>query len=98
MKKLNIEHVYLGIEDKLSVYESLKEMLSLKNDEIAYCGDDINDLCVIEKAGFTACPNNAVTVVKDKCHYISLYKGGTGFVRDICDILITAKERVKKCK
>jgi len=91
MKKLKIDYVYIGIKDKMGVYESLKKMLSLKDDEIAYCGDDVNDLSVIEKAGFTACPNNAVTIIKYKCHYISPYKGGSGFVREICDMLIASR-------
>jgi N-acylneuraminate cytidylyltransferase len=93
MKKLKIDHVYIGVKDKLSIYESLKEMLSLTDQNIAYCGDDINDTEIIEKAGFTACPMNAVTVIKRKCHYISSYRGGAGFVREICDMIIKSREK-----
>jgi N-acylneuraminate cytidylyltransferase len=93
MKKLKIDHVYIGVKDKLSIYESLKEMLSLTDQNIAYCGDDINDTEIIEKAGFTACPMNAVTVIKRKCHYISSYRGGAGFVREICDMIINSREK-----
>lgn len=93
MEKLKIDHVYIGVKDKLSIYESLKEMLSLTDQNIAYCGDDVNDTEIIEKAGFTACPTNAVTVIKRKCHYTSSYRGGAGFVREICDMIIKSREK-----
>jgi len=93
MNKLKICHIHIGIKDKLSVYESLKERLSLTDEETAYCGDDINDIDIIEKAGFTACPKNAVKAIKKKCNYISPYRGGAGFVRDICDMIIKSREK-----
>lgn len=93
MKKLKIDHVYIGRKDKVMVYESLKEKFSLTDDEIAYCGDDINDIDIIEKAGFTACPKNAVTAVKQKCHYVSPCRGGVGFVREICDLIIESRKK-----
>ena len=93
MNKLKIDYIYIGIKDKLSVYESLKERLSLTDEEIAYCGDDVNDTDIIEKAGFTACPKNAVKDIKQKCHYRSPYKGGAGFVREICDMIIKSREK-----
>ena len=93
MKKLKVDHVYIGRKDKVVVYESLKEKFSLTDDEIAYCGDDINDVEVIEKAGFTACPKNALTAVKHKCHYVSTCRGGAGFVREICDLIIESRKR-----
>ncbi|MFX1534859.1 MAG: HAD-IIIA family hydrolase [Promethearchaeota archaeon] len=92
MKKLNIRYVYTGVRNKEQVYEFLKKEFALKDDEIAYSGDDLGDLSVIKKAGFAACPLNAVDGVKCECHYISPYKGGAGFVRDICDLIIQSKE------
>jgi len=93
MKKLKIDYIHIGIKDKLSVYESLKERLSLTDEETAYCGDDVNDIEIIEKAGFTACPKNAVKAIKQKCNYISPYRGGAGFVREICDMIIKSREK-----
>jgi len=93
MKKLKIDYVYIGRKDKVMVYESLKEKFSLTDDEIAYCGDDINDMDIIEKVGFTACPKNAVAAVKQKCHYVSPCRGGAGFVREICDMIIASRKK-----
>ena len=73
MKKLNIKYVYTGIKNKEKIYELLKKEFSLIDEELAYCGDDVADLCGIKKAGFTACPQNSVEVVKHECHYVSRY-------------------------
>ena len=87
MKKLNIHRVYTGVNDKDRIYELLKKDLCLEDESIAYCGDDIGDLVPIRKAGFSSCPANAVDNIKLVCHYISPFRGGFGFVRDICDLL-----------
>jgi len=92
MKKLNIKCVYTGVRNKETVYELLKKELALKDEEIAYCGDDLGDLPIIKKTGLAACPKNAVDSVKYKCHYISPYRGGAGFVRDICNMIIQSKQ------
>ncbi len=92
MKKLNIKYVYTGIKNKEKIYELLKKEFSLIDEELAYCGDDVGDLYGIKKAGFTACPQNSVEVVKHECHYVSRYYGGRGFIRDVCDIILNSKE------
>jgi len=92
MKKLKVKYVYIGVRNKEHIYESLKRKFTLKDDEIAYCGDDLGDICIIKKAGFAACPKNAVDSVKSECNYISPYRGGAGFVRDVCDMIIRSKE------
>jgi YrbI family 3-deoxy-D-manno-octulosonate 8-phosphate phosphatase len=92
MRKLNIRYVYTGVSNKEQVYDSIKNEFDLKDDEIAYSGDDIGDLNVIRKAGFAACPMNAVDPVKFECDYISNYKGGAGFVREICDLIIKSRD------
>ena len=93
MKKLKIQHVYTGVNDKGQVYEHLKTELCLKDESIAYCGDDIGDLVPIMKAGFSACPDNAVDSIKLVCHYVSPVRGGSGFVRDICDLFTNSTNR-----
>lgn len=92
MKKLSIKYVYTGVRNKEPIYELLKKELALKDEEIAYCGDDLGDLPIIKKAGLAACPKNAVDSIKYKCHYISPYRGGAGFVRDICNMIIQSKQ------
>jgi len=83
MKKLKIKELYLGVKNKLNQYNKLKEKYKLKNEEICFCGDDVQDIPVIKRVGFSACPKNAVYEIKQICDYVSDKKGGEGFVRDI---------------
>ncbi len=97
MKKLSIKYVCTGVRNKETVYELLKKQFTLKDDEIAYCGDDLGDMCVLTKAGFAACPKNAIDIVKCACDYVSSFYGGAGFVRDICELIIKSKD-VDNCE
>lgn len=92
MEKLGITHVFTGIQNKETIYEFLKKELAICDDEIACCGDDIGDLSVLKKAGFAACPHNAVDDIKHECHHVSSFCGGSGFVREICEMLIKSKK------
>ena len=93
MKKLSINRVYTGIKDKKCIYDLLKKELNITDEAVAYCGDDTGDLVPIKNAGFTACPRNAVDVIKHECMYVSSLTGGSGFVREICDLIIASKEK-----
>lgn len=88
MQKLKIDHICLGVSDKLSVYRQLKGKYGLQDDEICFCGDDVQDISVLKEVGFSCCPQNAQDEVRDVCRYISSKTGGNGFVREICNLLI----------
>lgn len=90
-KKLMIDHCFTGIADKMSELLKLCASLGVSIDEVAYIGDDINDLQCIKAVGYSACPADAVQQIKTQSHYISVYKGGDGAVRDICDRIIEAR-------
>ena len=77
-KKLKISNLYLGISDKLPVLIELLEKLSLKAEETAYIGDDVNDLQAIRHVGFSACPSDAIDVVRQNVHYVCKAPGGYG--------------------
>jgi 3-deoxy-D-manno-octulosonate 8-phosphate phosphatase (KDO 8-P phosphatase) len=82
---LNIQDIYLGVPDKLEVYEELKAKYQLSDAEIVYMGDDIPDFAVMRKAGVAACPADAATEIKEIADYISDKKGGEGCARDIIE-------------
>jgi len=90
-EKLNIRELHLGIKDKKQRLEEIRERLQLEWSEIAYIGDDVNDLEVMEKAGLTACPSDAMPQVKKIAHYICENKGGYGAFRDFAEWLITIR-------
>jgi N-acylneuraminate cytidylyltransferase len=86
-KKLKVNEVYQGVVDKLSVFEELRKKYNLNYSEIVYVGDDINDIPVLEKAGISFCPNDAIDEVKDICDYVLSKKGGEGAIREIVKLL-----------
>ncbi len=81
-KKLKIDELYQGIEDKLAIFEDLRKKYDLDYSEIVYVGDDINDIPILEKAGISFCPSDAVDEVKDICDYVLPKKGGEGVIRE----------------
>jgi 3-deoxy-D-manno-octulosonate 8-phosphate phosphatase (KDO 8-P phosphatase) len=86
-KDLDICHVFQGIKDKWSVLTGLCRQLDISVDEVAYMGDDLPDLEVLEKVGLAACPADAVEVVLKVCHFVSKHEGGNGAVRELCDLI-----------
>jgi len=86
-KKLKFDEVFQGVEDKLAVLESLKNKYSFDYSEIAYIGDDVNDMSVLKRVGFSFCPNDAVDDVKKICTAIAKEKGGNGVVREFYELM-----------
>lgn len=82
---LKMKYVYVGKEPKIEVLDGWLKDLQLSYEEVAFMGDDINDLDIIEKAGLSACPADAVQVVKEKSHHTMQQKGGEGAVREFID-------------
>ena len=85
--ELNIKYLFQGVSDKLSLLKSLSQQLNVNPEEIAYIGDDLNDLDCIDYCGITACPNDSVSQVLSTVDYISEENGGNGAVRDFIDYL-----------
>lgn len=92
-KKLKVDYLYQGEKDggKLKAAREMCNKLGITLNEVAYIGDDINDLSVINKVGFSACPEDAVNHIKKEVDYICNKKGGFGCVRELAEILIDNK-------
>ena len=91
--KLKIQHVFMGSHDKTATFETLSRQLSLSPERIAYIGDDVNDLHVMGVCGFSACPSDAVDVIKQRAHYIAQAPGGHGAVREIAELILQAQDK-----
>lgn len=91
MESLNIEEVFMGIKDKIKVYEDLKIKYNLKDENIAYIGDDINDLPILKKCGFSSTPNDTMEYMKQNVDYITSNDGGKGCFREFCDKILFEK-------
>lgn len=85
--KLKIDYVYKGADNKIEILKDISDKLNIPLKNIAYIGDDINDLEVLGAVGFSAAPNNAEIPVKNIVDYICKNDGGCGCVREICEIM-----------
>jgi 3-deoxy-D-manno-octulosonate 8-phosphate phosphatase (KDO 8-P phosphatase) len=91
-EKLNITELHLGIKNKSAVLATILKDKNLQADEIAYIGDDVNDIDIMTQCGLTACPADAMTAVKKKVDYICNNKGGEGAFREFAELIIAAKQ------
>lgn len=88
---LHISHLFQGVQDKRTAFAELLQQTQLKPEQCGYLGDDIIDLPVIVRAGFTACVANAHIELQSRVHYVSQKFGGNGAAREICDLLLQAQ-------
>jgi YrbI family 3-deoxy-D-manno-octulosonate 8-phosphate phosphatase len=88
---LGVQRVYVGRDPKLTVLNQFCEELGIELNQVAIIGDDVNDLPVIKKVGFSAAPSDAMNVVKSNVDVILTKKGGDGCVREFIDAYILAQ-------
>ena len=91
MDFLKIENVFLGDENKLKALDKILVATGLSLDQMAFMGDDLFDIPVLEKVGFSATVPHAVDPVKSRAHYITEEKGGWGAVREVADAIRRAQ-------
>jgi 3-deoxy-D-manno-octulosonate 8-phosphate phosphatase (KDO 8-P phosphatase) len=87
-EELKIQEVHQGVLDKASRLAELAAKFNCTLAEIAYLGDDINDLECLKLCGISACPADAAKAVREACSYVSPICGGQGAARDIIEWLI----------
>jgi len=91
-EKLKITELHLGVKDKPEVFKEILSRLNLQPEEVAYIGDDSNDLEVMKLAGLAACPADAISFVKDVAHIICGAKGGQGCFRELAEQIISSHQ------
>lgn len=91
MEFLKIKHVFLGDEDKIKALDKIVASTGYRPEQIAFMGDDLFDIPVIEKVGFSATVPHAVDPVKARVHYITETPGGWGAVREVADAIRKAQ-------
>ena len=94
-QKLRLDYLRQGATNKLVVLMELLAETGLKLGEVAYIGDDLNDLEIIKAVGFSACPADAVTEVKAVATYHCIAKGGEGCVREFAERVLSARNPVQ---
>ena len=88
MKKLNIQEVHLGVKNKFDYLSELCSTKGLLLSDVAYIGDDINDLKLIQECGYTSCPSDASKTIKQNCSNILKSKGGEGAFREFVERIL----------
>ncbi len=89
---LGIEHVYQGQDDKLTAYLDLLQRTGFSDEETCYAGDDWIDLPVLTRVGLAVTVPSAHPEVQARSHWITPSGGGRGAVRELCDLIIDARD------
>lgn len=90
---LSIKDVYLGVENKLKVYQEVKEKYGFEDENAIYMGDDIPDYEVLKTVGVSTCPADAAMEIKEIADYISDKRGGDGCARDIIEQVLKLQKK-----
>jgi len=91
--QLAVTVVHQGVSSKLDTYEQILDDLELTHEHVAYMGDDLLDLPVLERAGLAAAPADAVADVRSRVHWISTARGGDGAVRELVETILRAQDK-----
>jgi 3-deoxy-D-manno-octulosonate 8-phosphate phosphatase (KDO 8-P phosphatase) len=89
--QLGVDIVVQGSADKLAGYEQILKQAALTDGEVGYMGDDLQDLPVLRRAGFSAAPADAVPEVRAAVHWVSASGGGRGAVRECIEHVLRAQ-------
>jgi 3-deoxy-D-manno-octulosonate 8-phosphate phosphatase (KDO 8-P phosphatase) len=94
--ELKVDFCHQGIIDKASVFEKLIKHYKLKAKEVAFIGDDINDLPIFRLAGFSVCPADTYDYIKEQADLVTTAKGGGGVLRELADLVLASKGLFEK--
>ncbi len=89
-RELGVTMVYQGVGDKAEIYDEIKRKTGLKDNQIAYIGDDIGDLPVLRRAGLAITVRNSWSGLKSAVDYVTQADGGRGAVREVVEWLLRA--------
>lgn len=93
LEYLGVKHVVLDNEDKLPIYEQIRDRLGLADGDCAVMGDDRPDLPVMARAGLALTVADAHVSALKAAHWVSRHPGGLGAVREACDLILAAQGR-----
>lgn len=88
-QKLKLDILEAGCIDKLTTVKKLCANYNIGLNNVAYVGDDLNDIEVIKNVGFGCCPADAMPAVKEQAKYIAKTNGGNGVIREIVDVILS---------
>ncbi len=90
-EKLGITELHLGSRDKVAVLDEVLARRGLTAAQVAYIGDDTNDVAVMQRVGLAGCPADATPFARAVAHYVCPSRGGYGAFRDFAEFIIAAQ-------
>jgi YrbI family 3-deoxy-D-manno-octulosonate 8-phosphate phosphatase len=90
--KLKIDDVYCDAANKRAAIDALCDKHGIALEQVAFIGDDLNDLSALESVGLACAVADAAEPVQAVAHYVTRRRGGDGAVREVCELLIAAKQ------
>lgn len=90
-QKMKIFKIFDGVLEKEKILEKVCKILKLEYSQVAFIGDDINDVTLLKKVGFSAVPKDAILSAKKNSDYICKAEGGKGVLREIADMILTSQ-------
>ncbi len=94
-EKLKIKNLFLGIKDKVAVADKLHQKYNLDWKDIAYIGDDINDIKLLQKVGLSACPKQAPEYIQNQVNWVLSKNGGEGAFREFIEKYLIEKNMLQ---
>ncbi|WP_338884235.1 3-deoxy-manno-octulosonate-8-phosphatase KdsC [Xenorhabdus sp. TH1] len=95
---LGITYLYQGQNDKVLAYKELLDKLALQPEQVAYIGDDLIDWPVMAQVGLSVAVADAHPLLLPKADYVTQIAGGRGAVRELCDLVLFAQNKLEDAK
>jgi 3-deoxy-D-manno-octulosonate 8-phosphate phosphatase (KDO 8-P phosphatase) len=94
-QELNISHIYQGQSNKIKAYRTILEQEQLTPEQVAHVGDDLPDLPLMLMSGVGIAVQDANWFVRQHADWVTAHSGGSGAVRDIAELLLTARDQLQ---
>lgn len=91
--ELSVEFVYLGQETKTAAFDECLQKAGVREEEVAYMGDDLPDIPIAKRAGLAVAVANAAPELKAVCHYVTNARGGERTGREVVELILKAQGR-----
>jgi 3-deoxy-D-manno-octulosonate 8-phosphate phosphatase (KDO 8-P phosphatase) len=92
-KELGVEYVRQGSQNKIQVFEELLRLADVDESEVAFIGDDLNDIPLMKRAELAVAVADAAEEARGVAHYVTKAKGGMGAVREAVEVILKAQGR-----
>ena len=96
-KKLRVERLFMGVKHKLGVAQQLCGELGIDLKDVAFIGDDLGDLQLLKRVGFSCAPANAPAYIQKHVHHVVPVKGGDGAFRAFVEYILSAHNLLDRC-